>query len=688
MTTSRPSGQPAEPADIIVETIARLDPTIDHAELTALITELVPQHARRRTLAHQLDARPDLLTGAGAHGSPTVITFIEALRARGIAGIVAPSCPFCHRTVRLTRRRDGLRSCKSCWAEAHAKPCTRCGRIGMNERRTVEGGSLCSACCRTEPSLLEQCGSCGRMDTPARRDGDLALCRTCCKPPVRTCSTCGKRKPCLYASTDTPRCKNCTDRQRTQQCSECGLDRPVYRRTQAGKPLCRECAKQDVCAGCQRIMPIRATTESGSLCQTCYKRDAASRSTCTRCGTTGHLHRLGLCAECAWPKVLTKLLSPPSGTMHPDVEPVFSALSGIDARTGLNWVARSPTQKVLSRLADATGPVSHELLDQLVPAGTAEHLRTILVDRAVLPARDELLIGLEQAVNERVARVENPAERKVLRNFATWHHLRRLRAIADRRPLTPDQVTYACNTLTAAAKLLAWLGERGQCLATCTQADIDEWLAIDAFSRSRGFVTWAVRRGHAPRGIDIPRFKNEPTREVLSEADQRWALARWLLADNTVDLTDRVAGLLVLLYAQRVAKITQLTTKHVTDTDDGVELHLGGQPITVPEAVGNLINQMIADRQDAVSGIHNRDWLFPGHRRGQPLSPRILQRRLADIEIPATLGRNTALMELAGDMPAAVISSLLGISVNRATRWNQDAGNTRLGYAAEVSRRE
>lgn len=258
---------------------------------------------------------------------------------------------------------------------------------------------------------------------------------------------------------------------------------------------------------------------------------------------------------------------------------------------------------MLAGLADSTGPVSHELLDQLVPADAAENLRTILVDHAVLPARDELLIGLEQAINDRVARVENPAERKVLRNFATWQHLCRLRAIADRRPLTPDQVAYACNTLTAAAKLLAWLDDRGQCLATCTQADIDEWLTIDAFSRSRGFVTWAVRRGHAPRGIHIPRFNNERTREVFSEHDRRWSLARRLMADNTIALIDRVAGLLILLYAQRVAKITQLTTKHVTETDDGVELHLGGQPITVPEAVGNLINQMIDDRQDTVSEV-------------------------------------------------------------------------------------
>ena len=62
-------------------------------------------------------------------------------------------------------------------------------------------------------------------------------------------------------------------------------------------------------------------------------------------------------------------------------------------------------------------------------------------------------------------------------------------------------------------------------------------------------------------------------------------------------------------------------------------------------------------------------------------------RRLRDLGVSPTLGRNTALMDMAGEMPAAVITGLLGISLDRATRWTQDAGNTRPGYAAELARR-
>jgi hypothetical protein len=160
------------------------------------------------------------------------------------------------------------------------------------------------------------------------------------------------------------------------------------------------------------------------------------------------------------------------------------------------------------------------------------------------------------------------------------------------------------------------------------------------------------------------------------------------LTDDAVALPERVAGLLVLLYAQRVAKITRLTTGHVTITSESVEILLGNCPITVPPELGTLVGRLTAERtSDANAEASDGRWLFPGARRGQPLSRRTLLRSLAALAVPATIGRNSAPMELAGEMPAAVISGLLGIHLHRATVWTQDAGNTRPGYAAEPAHR-
>ncbi|MFD0337222.1 hypothetical protein ACFVH0_00750 [Streptomyces sp. NPDC127117] len=45
-------------------------------------------------------------------------------------------------------------------------------------------------------------------------------------------------------------------------------------------------------------------------------------------------------------------------------------------------------------------------------------------------------------------------------------------------------------------------------------------------------------------------------------------------------------------------------------------------------------------------------------------------------------------MEPAGELPAAVLSDLLGIHIGTATLWSQESGNTHPGYAAETARRE
>lgn len=595
---------PVDPEHVIAAIVASLDPAADQNDLVALICKMVPYQRNRSKIANRLADQPDLLTGAGAQGSATIVSLIAELRSRGIAGIVALACPFCDRAVRISRSRDGLRCCKSCWKLAHAKPCARCAQVTTMVRRTDSGESLCGRCARAEPSLHGECSGCGRLALPARRDGDVVLCQNCSQPPTATCCSCRRVKPCLQGDTAAPRCKSCADKMRAEPCSGCGRSRVVNRRTADGQPLCKERRSRGACAGCHRVRPLR----SSGLCQTCHKHDTAAQLACDRCGAIGSQHRVGICVACAWPDVIRKLLTGPGGTVCQEIEPVVAALAATDPATDLNWAARTRTQEVLADLAATSGPVTHTRLGELTPATAAVRLRTILVDAGVLSARDERLASLECSAERRLARVKDPTSRKLLRSFATWHHLRRLRTIAARQRLTQDQVIYAVNSLTAAANLLNWLLDRSQTLHACTQADIDDWLPNNPFSRSRGFVTWAVERGHA-NGIEIPRFKNEPIREVFAEHDERWTLVRRLLNDGTIAISDRIAGLLVLLYAQRAARITRLTTKDVTITEDGVELSLTAMPVSLPPMVGKLVLQLLADRRSAADC--KQAWLYP-----------------------------------------------------------------------------
>jgi hypothetical protein len=49
------------------------------------------------------------------------------------------------------------------------------------------------------------------------------------------------------------------------------------------------------------------------------------------------------------------------------------------------------------------------------------------------------------------------------------------------------------------------------------------------------------------------------------------------------------------------------------------------------------------------------------------------------------LARNTALIDLAAQLPAAVLSQLLGLQLQTAANWTIEAGNSQLRYAAAVA---
>jgi hypothetical protein len=153
----------------------------------------------------------------------------------------------------------------------------------------------------------------------------------------------------------------------------------------------------------------------------------------------------------------------------------------------------------------------------------------------------------------------------------------------------------------------------------------------------------------------------------------------------------RMAVAIVLLPLAELPRITisRLTTSHVSDEPAGMRLRLGQVPVEIPEPLATQIRNLSGRRRGHAAIGHTDDnpWLFPGGRAGQPISAARLQARLTRLGVPARAGRAAALMDLAAQLPAVVLSKLLGISLGAATGWNQAAGNTRASYAAAVARR-
>jgi L-alanine-DL-glutamate epimerase-like enolase superfamily enzyme len=75
-------------------------------------------------------------------------------------------------------------------------------------------------------------------------------------------------------------------------------------------------------------------------------------------------------------------------------------------------------------------------------------------------------------------------------------------------------------------------------------------------------------------------------------------------------------------------------------------------------------------------------WLFPGRVPGTHAAAGAITRKLNQHGIPARAARNTALADLAGDLPAVVLADLLGLSISAATNWANHTKRNRTDYIA------
>jgi hypothetical protein len=71
------------------------------------------------------------------------------------------------------------------------------------------------------------------------------------------------------------------------------------------------------------------------------------------------------------------------------------------------------------------------------------------------------------------------------------------------------------------------------------------------------------------------------------------------------------------------------------------------------------------------SGGRAGPWLFPGQTGLRPLTPDGIVTHLNQHGIHLRAGRTAALIDLAGQLPPAVLASLLGIAPSTADRWSR-----------------
>lgn len=72
---------------------------------------------------------------------------------------------------------------------------------------------------------------------------------------------------------------------------------------------------------------------------------------------------------------------------------------------------------------------------------------------------------------------------------------------------------------------------------------------------------------------------------------------------------------------------------------------------------------------------------------GRPIGPHTLGRRLKVIGVPPQLARHASLMDIASELPAVVISRLLGLHQSTGDNWTRESQGFGSEYAADIIRR-
>ncbi|MFB7293210.1 hypothetical protein [Actinacidiphila glaucinigra] len=301
----------------------------------------------------------------------------------------------------------------------------------------------------------------------------------------------------------------------------------------------------------------------------------------------------------------------------------------------------------------------------------------------VLPAVDKYICSFQRWLPGHLADIADPEHAKTIRLFATWRVLPRLRARADRGHITPSIRRFAAEQIKHATAFIQWLGERNATLASCGQTDVDAWWAENSeHGRNclRAFLNWAMQSRHRRRSLSIPTMKTT-RRAALSEDERLDALGR-LLTDPDTPANLRVAGVIVLLYAQPLTRIVRLAVDDVIHDGEAVLLRLGEPASPVPEPAASLLRDYIADRDHMNTATNQASpWLFPGRRAGQPFRPDHLSALLNEIGVPVAAARGAAIRQQLLDMPAPVVADALGYHHKTTTRLRNETGGTWSRYA-------
>ncbi len=454
-----------------------------------------------------------------------------------------------------------------------------------------------------------------------------------------------------------------------------------------GKPSTTTCGHPGVTAG---------VLSSNRYCDYCWRTSPVTRRQCHRCTGVDHLNRDGLCQKCRATDAINALF-PPTILKHQTADRssqqsspkpslrssrqaalanVHRHLLAADPKYVLGLIRSRAAWTVLRAALASPGTLTHEDLDQLGTPRAVSQVRSLLVEHAVLPERDEYAHRLRAWTATEITALPHLSDQLALRRFVRWRQQRRTRP----GPLTNTTAANDKRELRLILSLITYLNASSHTLSTATQELVDQWMlqaSRDAF-RVRRFLHWSTTSGNNSPLVP-PRYGGGTGFNLGGSigANNEDALKR-ALSDNTMNPRTRLAIVLTVVYGIRVHRIAELRLENLSVEDGTAGIHLGIVRLELPTATIPWIRMLLAGvptRRRFGGSTQNSTWVYPSPHHGEHQLPSSLAAHLRIYSVSPVTAHQAATAAIVTQVPPAVVARILGVSLTTAANWQRLTGD-------------
>jgi integrase len=147
-----------------------------------------------------------------------------------------------------------------------------------------------------------------------------------------------------------------------------------------------------------------------------------------------------------------------------------------------------------------------------------------------------------------------------------------------------------------------------------TQGHIDLWQSTGPTTREHilRFIRWAIKAKLIASDLEVtPHRRGTAPRMPIAQQN---AVIEQVAHQQTLHPRDRLAAILVIVFAQRAEDVAALTWDRITITADTVTIDLASLPIHLPPPLDEPVRALAPSRYNSQTAAHrNSPWVFRGY---------------------------------------------------------------------------